>query len=84
MMMSFDVAEENQPMVLMYALSGTLVIMLVLFLLFLAQQRKNKLNWYEQNLLDMSNQPANYTRCKAIPRLDTDEDRDFEYMCYPR
>lgn len=30
----------------------------------------------------MSNSNVHYMRCK-IPRLDTDEDRDFEYQCYP-
>lgn len=95
-MMTFGVGEENQPLFLIYALTGTLVMMVILIMLFLAHQRRNRLNWwvqpcffkqitfrYDQNLLEMSSQ-TNYKRCKAISRLDTDEDNDFEYQCYPR
>ncbi|KAI6205944.1 Synaptotagmin-9 [Aphelenchoides besseyi] len=78
-MLSLDVAEENQPMVLMYALSGTVLVMIILFLIFLAHQRRNRLNWYEQNLLECQRSPPQYMRCKALPRLDTDEDRDYDF-----
>ncbi|KAI6174187.1 Synaptotagmin-9 [Aphelenchoides besseyi] len=78
-MLSLDVAEENQPMVLMYALSGTVLVMIILFLIFLAHQRRNRLNWYEQNLLECQRSPPQYMRCKALPRLDTDEDCDYDF-----
>jgi hypothetical protein len=44
-MMTFNVGDENQPLVLIYALTGTLVMMVILIMLFLAHQRKNRLNW---------------------------------------
>uniref|UniRef100_A0A915DTD7 C2 domain-containing protein n=1 Tax=Ditylenchus dipsaci TaxID=166011 RepID=A0A915DTD7_9BILA len=67
---------EEHSALLMYAITGTVLMLLVVLVLFLVQQRKTKLNWYDRNLLEIATSPPNYVRCKALPRLDTDDDRD--------
>uniref|UniRef100_A0A914QAK3 C2 domain-containing protein n=1 Tax=Panagrolaimus davidi TaxID=227884 RepID=A0A914QAK3_9BILA len=57
----------------------TLFVLCCLILAAAIQQRRQRLNWYEQNLLEIATSPPQYVRCKAFPRLDTnDDDRDFD------
>ena len=64
---------------LLYVVTGTLFVLCALILALAIQQRRQRLNWYEQNLLEIATSPPQYVRCKAIPRLDTDDDRDYDW-----
>uniref|UniRef100_A0A1I7X5A2 Serine/threonine-protein phosphatase n=1 Tax=Heterorhabditis bacteriophora TaxID=37862 RepID=A0A1I7X5A2_HETBA len=61
------------PMLLIYILGSTVLIVSVVVILFLVKTRQVKLNWYEQNVLDMSIEPER-VRCKSFNRTDTDDD----------
>ncbi|KAF7637526.1 C2 domain-containing protein [Meloidogyne graminicola] len=68
---------EQQPTILFYVISGTIIIILfILFAIrFTNKLRINKLNWYEQNLNEIATSSStSYVRCKALPRLDTIDD----------
>ncbi|KAH7693556.1 Protein SNT-7, partial [Aphelenchoides avenae] len=80
-MMIYEVPDDAKPIILTYVVSGTLAVMLLVVIILLIQRRRNRLNWYEQNLLEIASSPPNYVRCKALPRLDTDDDRYAEPSC---
>jgi len=68
----------TNDIILLYIVSGTLFIVLVIVIAVLIQQRRQRLNWYEQNLLEIATSPPHYVRCKGISRFDTDDDKEFE------
>jgi len=37
---------------------------------------------YEQNLLEIGTAPPNYVRCKALPRIDTDDLPEEDWQKY--
>ncbi|KAI1718893.1 c2 domain-containing protein [Ditylenchus destructor] len=74
--MRYSLPEWDHQSVMVYVISGTVLLLFVIVVMFLVQQRRSRLNWYEQNLLEIATSPPNYVRCKALPRLDTDDDRD--------
>ena len=72
------IANAPTDVLLLYVVSLTLFVLCAL-ILAAAVQRRQRLNWYEQNLLEIATSPPQYVRCKGIPRLDTDDDRDYEW-----
>ncbi|CAD5227388.1 unnamed protein product [Bursaphelenchus okinawaensis] len=73
------IAEETKPLILVYAISGTVVMLLLVAIVFLVHSKRNRLNWYDQNLLEMAHSPPHYMRCKAMPRLDTEDDERMDF-----
>uniref|UniRef100_A0A0M3I3L8 Secreted protein n=1 Tax=Ascaris lumbricoides TaxID=6252 RepID=A0A0M3I3L8_ASCLU len=66
---------DSRSMAIMYVLSGTILITVIIFLVILAQYRRRRLNWYEQNLLDMTSSPPQYIRCRPFSHIDTDDEQ---------
>uniref|UniRef100_A0A914ZGB9 C2 domain-containing protein n=2 Tax=Parascaris univalens TaxID=6257 RepID=A0A914ZGB9_PARUN len=66
---------DSRPMAIMYVLSGTILITVVIFLVILAQRRRRRLNWYEQNLLEMTSSPPQYIRYRASAHIDSDDEQ---------
>ncbi|EFO98269.1 CRE-SNT-7 protein [Caenorhabditis remanei] len=64
---NLEITEQN----FLIVLCATVVIV-VLFVSFLLVKSKNKLNWYDQNVLDMGENPT-HRRCTTIYRTNTDE-----------
>ncbi|CAL2051588.1 unnamed protein product [Caenorhabditis brenneri] len=64
---NLEVTEQN----FLIVLCATVVIV-VLFVSFLLVKGKNKLNWYDQNVLDMGEHPT-HRRCTTIYRTNTDD-----------
>uniref|UniRef100_A0A7E4UWD7 C2 domain-containing protein n=1 Tax=Panagrellus redivivus TaxID=6233 RepID=A0A7E4UWD7_PANRE len=77
-MLDIELFQENKDVLMLYAVSGTIIVIVVVLLAAYTQQRRQRLNWYDQNLLEIATSPPHYVRCKAIPRLDTDDDREFD------
>ncbi|CAD5235645.1 unnamed protein product [Bursaphelenchus xylophilus] len=71
-------AEESKPLILVYAISGTVMMLLIVAVVFLIHSRRTRLNWYEQNLLEMAHSPPHYMRCKAMPRMDTEDEERLD------
>ncbi|KAL7070803.1 hypothetical protein ACQ4LE_009936 [Meloidogyne hapla] len=77
---------DDQPKVLFYAVTGTviLIVLVLIAIRFASKLRINRLNWYEQNLNEIaSTSSTNYVRCKALPRLDTDDLPDEDWKSRP-
>uniref|UniRef100_A0A1I7T9Q3 C2 domain-containing protein n=1 Tax=Caenorhabditis tropicalis TaxID=1561998 RepID=A0A1I7T9Q3_9PELO len=64
---NLEITEEN----FLIVLCATVVIVILLVSFFLVKTRK-KLNWYDQNVLDMGQNPT-HRRCTTIYRTNTDE-----------
>ncbi|GMT33449.1 hypothetical protein PFISCL1PPCAC_24746 [Pristionchus fissidentatus] len=68
---------SNQQLLLIYVLSATVLILFVLLLIIFANSRSSRLNWYQQNLLDLSSTNTQYMHRRAFTRCDTQDDREM-------
>ncbi|CAI4225461.1 unnamed protein product [Auanema sp. JU1783] len=64
---------DDNPQIVMIIMAGTVLIVLVAVSIYLVKTRQVKLNWYDDNILDMGQAPQ-HVRCKAFNRTDTEDD----------
>uniref|UniRef100_A0A914CTQ5 Uncharacterized protein n=1 Tax=Acrobeloides nanus TaxID=290746 RepID=A0A914CTQ5_9BILA len=70
--------DGNRSALLLYSIGATILVIILVLFAYLIHNKRNRLNWYEKNLMEIANSPPQYVRCKALARFDTDEEREIE------
>ncbi|VDO20201.1 unnamed protein product [Heligmosomoides polygyrus] len=69
--------EQNN---MLFLLGGTVLVVSVVVTTLLIKTRSDRLNWFEQNLVEMS-MDAEYYHCKSFNRTDTEDETKSLERC---
>ncbi|CAD6185034.1 unnamed protein product [Caenorhabditis auriculariae] len=68
---------QSTPETFVLFFSSTVIVIVVVAVGLLIKTRQRN-NWYDQNILDMSTEPPMRVRCASFNRMDTEDDVPFE------